>query len=168
MRNKMSKEKKEPPLLMTNIPADKLPPDSISLLTNKTFDNILTGLAQGIPVTATLSELKIDKPTYAAILKQIREQPDMWSLYLKSKEIGSELLGEEIVQISDGLDENGDDNLEDIARSKLRIDTRKFLMMSNARHRFAPRQDITVTNINLVEAMELAEKRVKGEVIDGK
>jgi hypothetical protein len=55
---------------------------------------------------------------------------------------------------------------EDIARSKLKIETRRFLIGVNNRTRFGNESKVEV-NVNLIDAMKAADSRtINAEVID--
>jgi hypothetical protein len=47
--------------------------------------------------------------------------------YLSARAIGSEVLADEMIEIADGVVDESNPIPEDVARSKLKIDTRRFL-----------------------------------------
>jgi hypothetical protein len=75
-------------------------------------------------------------------------EEDRKKKYLEARSVAAEILADEMLEIADG--ELDDDNPlpEDIARSKLKIETRRFLIGVNNRTRFGTESKVEV-NVNL-------------------
>lgn len=60
---------------------------------------------------------------YSQFLRWIHSSPERKGRYHEAQEIGAEVIASEMIRIADG-----EDSGEDVQRSRLRIDTRKFLV----------------------------------------
>lgn len=134
------------------------------------FERVLDNLADGITVAETLRD-DIREISYGSLLRWIHENPDRKQLYEAARKIGTEVMANEIVNIADGKNPDGSETLEDVSRSTLRINTRKFIMQSWNRDRYGEKRQIDQNvNVNLIDAMEEASKRLKdarGVTIEG-
>lgn len=134
------------------------------------FETILDNLGNGITVAETLRD-DYREISYGSLLRWIHENPDRKNLYEHARRIGTEVMANEIVNISDGKNPDGSDSLEDVARSTLRINTRKFIMQSWNRDRYGDKRQIDQNvNVNIADAMAEADRRVRsatGVTIDG-
>jgi hypothetical protein len=90
--------------------------------------------------------------------------------YAHAREMGMDELGDEIVEISDetsndtvtDADGNYRANTEWISRSKLRVDSRKFLMSKIAPKRYGDKLDVAVSGeVSIASAMAEARERAK-------
>ena len=67
-----------------------------------------------------------------------------------------------MIDISDGVDQEGNASPEDTARSKLRIDTIKFLITADNRADYGDRTSVDVSgSISIVGALEAASSRLR-------
>lgn len=96
---------------------------------------ILDRLAEGESLRAICRSEGM--PTEGAVRKWVREDPEGFGTqYARAREVGYELLADELLEISDDgandsyKDEDGNErtNYDVIARSRLRVDTRKWLL----------------------------------------
>ena len=72
------------------------------------------------------------------------------------------MIAAEILEIADGQD-----GLEDVQRSKLRIDSRQFLLKTWNRKRSGDVKTLEVNqSISINAALEMANQRLVGRVID--
>lgn len=157
------------------------PSDSKELVTNKKtnlallhtqyenmFEGVLVKLSSGIPLTEIIrSDLR--EIEYEHILRWINSDEERKCRYQEAQELGTEVLAGEILRIADGVDEEGNMVLEDVQRSKLRIDTRKFVMGAWNRKRYGENKQIEQNVvIDIGQAMLDAQKRVedRGVIID--
>lgn len=96
------------------------------------------------------------------------EGPGFAARYACAREMGMDELGDEIVEIADETskdtvtDAQGNDraNTEWISRSKLRVDTRKFLMSKIAAARYGDKLDVAVSG-DVSFGARLAASRTK-------
>jgi hypothetical protein len=126
------------------------------------FETILNKLAQGINLKECLRDDQRDFD-YTQLLRWIHKDPMRKSRYYEAQEIGSEMIAAEILEIADGQD-----GLEDVQRSKLRIDSRQFLLKTWNRKRYGDIKTLEVNqNISITAALEQAQARlVQGRIIE--
>jgi len=150
-------------ITLTGIPTCLIPPDTPTFLTDITWENILCNLQSGIPITKTLSNLGCKPNVAGKVMSWIYKDAERKGIYLSALEVQSEILAQQIIELSDGTyNENPDETVlipEDIKRSALRIKTRTFLIEKN-NERFTPKSIKEVHHVDLNEAMKLAEKNI--------
>jgi hypothetical protein len=120
--------------------------------------------------------------SYGRFMRWVRKDPERVRRWEEAEEIGAEVLVGEMTAIADG-----DPNIppEDVNRSKLRVDTRKWLLQVRNRRKYGDKQqlDITSTTTSISATLQLREERlaellkprlvasngniVEGEVITG-
>ena len=128
------------------------------------FETVLNKIAQGINLKEILRDDQRDFD-YTQLLRWIHKDPQRKSRYYEAQEIGSEMIAAEILEIADG---NADGIPEDVQRSKLRIDSRQFLIKTWNRKRYGDVKTLEVNqNISITAALEQAQARlVQGRIID--
>ncbi len=156
------------PIHLLGLPVEIMGKDTPSYLTDVTYNNILEGLQCGIPLLKTVKEVMkggSEDPNLIAgrILRWIHKDEKRQNEYEYARGLGTEVLADEILEISNGVDPNG--LPEDVARSTLRISARKFIMGVNNRKRFGDEKTQNV-NVTLIDVMKSAEKRIT-KVIEG-
>lgn len=142
----------------------KLQPPSkrqIDSLTQEEFEAVFMTILERITQGGTLSSAIRALPVnidYNLFMRWMKSHPEKYTLYKEAKEFRTEFWAGEIVDIA-----KADDSLEDVARSKLKIDTLKWLMQADNRKAYAPTQqiDITSTSISITAALEQAQNRLK-------
>lgn len=72
-------------------------------------------------------------------MRWIRADPERLARFREAQEIGTELIEDEMIAIADA-----ENSLEDVARSKLRIDTRKDVLGFRNRKRYS--KDVIPSN----------------------
>jgi hypothetical protein len=126
------------------------------------FDHVLEQLAGGKTIKQTLDH---DPRGYesATYIHWIKKDPMRTSRYEHAQLLFAEQLGAEIIEISDA-----EDSAEDVQRSKLRIDSRKWLMGVYNKRRYGETKTIEMGgSISIIDALAQAQARViEGEVID--
>ena len=124
------------------------------------FETILDKISRGINLKEILRDDQRDFD-YTQLLRWIHKDPMRKSRYYEAQEIGSEMIAAEILEIADG------DGLEDVQRSKLRIDSRQFLIKTWNRKRYGDVKTLEVNqSISINAALEMANNRLVGRVID--
>jgi hypothetical protein len=103
------------------------------------FSTILDKLEMGIALTEILRDDQRNYD-YQGILRWIHKDPQRLAKYREAQMIGTEMVMAECVEIADGKD-----GIEDVQRSKLRIDTRLFQAKSWNRQRYG---DIKTVEVN--------------------
>lgn len=127
------------------------------------FDRALEQLVIGQPLSRTV-EMDPRHPDYAKFLRWIHSDPDRKRQYEEAKMIGAEFVEDDLLRIADA-----DESVEDVARSTLRINTRKWLLgVWNKKKYGETRQAEQNITINLVDAMREAQERVdRSRTIEG-
>lgn len=93
---------------------------------------------------------------YGAFLRWVNKDPTRKALYNDAKELRTETWAAEIIEIADGLD-----SAEDVKRSALRIDTRKWLMGADFRKQYGASTQIEIGGtISILGALAQAQNRV--------
>ena len=123
----------------------------------KIFDPAMEALADG---TSIVKFLQSDHRSLSAgrFMRWIMDDPQRYRAYLRSHEVAMELISNDLIPIADGKD----DPMEDVARSKLRVDARKLMMGFNAKDRFTNTTKVDVTghqSISLVGLMKDREQQ---------
>ena len=129
------------------------------------FETILDKISRGINLKEILRDDQRDFD-YTQLLRWIHRDPQRKSRYYEAQEIGSEMIAAEILEIADGVNDSGVP--EDVQRSKLRIDSRQFLIKTWNRKRYGDVKTLEVNqNISITAALEQANQRlVNGITID--
>ena len=110
-----------------------------SSYTLQLVDEICAKLAEGNSMRSVCREK--DMPSMATVFRWLREKPEFQEQYARAKEESADALFDEIQDIADDgsndwmerLDKEGENNGwqlngEHVQRSKLRVDTRKWMM----------------------------------------
>lgn len=123
------------------------------------FDNAYEGLLDKVRAGNPLSAAVEQDPRgldYARLLVWIKADPEREQRFTAAKEIGAEVVEDQMLTIADATD-----LMEDVQRSTLRINTRKWLLGVWNRKRYGEtRQQETTVNININDAMVAAQARV--------
>ena len=128
------------------------------------FETILDKISRGINLKEILRNDQRDFD-YTQLLRWIHKDPMRKSRYYEAQEIGSEMIAAEILEIADGVNDGGVP--EDVQRSKLRIDSRQFLIKTWNRKRYGDVKTLEVNqNISITAALEQANQRLASRVID--
>jgi len=130
------------------------------------FERIIEGLEQGKTLTAVLDNdpRTIDRNR---LLRWIRKDKERLARFEEAKEHGTLFMEDELLEIADGAD-----STEDVQRSRLRSDNRKYIMERWNPKRYGARQQIdhTIVNIDIVAAMDRGKRLAlerRGILIEG-
>ena len=113
-----------------------------------TFDAILSDIAAGEAAHRALTDHGIPRKQFYALLAK---DDDAGNRYARAKQAGLEVLADEIIEIADDgrndlwMDEDGKriEANDVIARSRLRVDSRKWLLSKLAPKKYGDRLDTT-------------------------
>ncbi len=159
----MSTKSNNPPITETGVPHWLQPPDVRGELTEYSWNKILEGISHGHTLKSIVDDgLGVD---YNQLLRWIHKNEARKAEYYQAREIGAEVIADDLIEISDGVD-----SMEDVARSSLRIQTRKWLLGVWNRGRYGDIKQIEQNvTIDISEAMERAQQRAlkRGNVIEG-
>lgn len=167
---KIKQAARQPVLITTGIPGWLQPhkQDRGNLHTEETLHFILNKVSDGQSLASICREYP-ELPPAGVIRRWIYDDENLKKNYYKAQMIGSEKIVDEIVDIADGTDSK-DGIPEDVQRSMLRINTRKWLIEKWHRERYGKADSTQVNlNIDLNEAMLKGLKRAEemNTVIDG-
>ena len=126
------------------------------------FMRAIDSIAHGKSLSQVLRDDQRDID-YNDFYRWIKKDPTRKSLFDEAQELRTEFMAGEIIEIADA-----DDSLEDVNRSKLKIDTRKWLMGAHNKKKYGATTSIEMTGgINITGALAAAQARViDAEVID--
>lgn len=100
------------------------------------------------------------------VMQWIRKDPKRSSRYNEARKIGAEVIEDEMIAIADG------DGMEDVQRSTLRINTRKWVLEKNNKERYG--QDPAPANpfaggitVVIGEVAQPQPKLIEGNTYDG-
>lgn len=138
------------------------------------FERILEGLEEGKLITHMVKQYPVPIDM-GKLLRWVRKDPERFQRFEEAKQNGMIVKEEELLSIA-----QGETGLEDVQRSKLQVDSIKWVMQAWDRKRYGDKQqiDTTITSIDMVEAMRRAEQMrlsrtggltvtQDGEVVDG-
>lgn len=119
------------------------------------FERALDGIASGKPLSQVVEEYPVPVD-YARMLAWIHKDENRRSRYYEAQAVGAEVVADQMIAISDAAD-----TVEDVQRSTLRINTRKWLLGVWNRKRYGDIKQIDQTvTIDMGEAMAAAQARV--------
>jgi hypothetical protein len=141
-----------------------------SIFTQELGDKICEQLALGISMrTVCLAE---EMPSIATVFSWIRTKPEFQAQYARAKEESADAMAEDILDIADdgtndwvtitlpgGYEKEVPDH-EVLQRSRLRVDTRKWIMSKMKPKKYGEKLDVTTDNkpITFVLANEIGQK----------
>lgn len=129
---------------------------------------VVESICEGSTLKAALRRLPIPID-HGAFMKWLKTDKQRYQLYLEAKEFRTEVWAGKMVEHAEGVDEEGNVKLEDVSRSRLIVDTYKWLMGADNRKVYGDTKTVEVTGgISIVAALEQARARVLSieDVID--
>ena len=127
------------------------------------FMRAIDSIAHGMSLSQVLRDDQRDID-YNDFYRWIKKDPTRKQLFDEAQEMRTEFMAGEIIEIADA-----DDSLEDVNRSKLKIDTRKWLMGAHNRKKYGATTNIELTGgISITDALSAARARTidLADVID--
>ena len=119
------------------------------------FERILGEMVKGRTLKNVLSN-DVREVEYEAFFRWIKRDPQRYERYKEAKELRTEWWAGRIIEIAEA-----DDSVEDVARSKLKIDTYKWLMGADNRKTYGETKQIEVNqSISITAALEQARARL--------
>lgn len=122
------------------------------------FEHFLDQVSAGISLKDALM-LDIRDPNYAQFLRWVLKDPERKARYYEAQAISAEVVCDEMISVARG---EGDD-LRDVARDKLIVDTLKYTLGVRDRKRYGDTKQVEVTGAISVSA---ALKEAAGRVIE--
>ena len=127
---------------------------------NAMFERVLTEMTRGRTLKSIVSE-DLREIDYAAFWQWIKRDSRRHERYKEAKELRTEWWAGRIIEIAEGAPNDTSGALDDVARSKLQIDTYKWLMGADNRKTYGESRQIEVsTSISITAALEQARSRV--------
>jgi hypothetical protein len=119
------------------------------------FERVLTEITRGRTLKSIVDEDMRDID-YTAFWQWIKRDSRRTERYKEAKELRTEWWAGRIIEIAEA-----DDTAEDVARSKIKIDTYKWLMGADNRRTYGETKQIELsTSISITAALEQARSRV--------
>ena len=119
------------------------------------FMRAIDSIAHGMSLSQVLRDDQRDID-YNDFYRWIKKDPQRKLLFEEAQEMRTEFMAGEIIEIADA-----DDSLEDVNRSKLKIDTRKWLMGAHNRKKYGATTNIEVSGgISIAGALAAAQARI--------
>ena len=132
------------------------------------FEHAVDDIAAGRPLRTLLREDKRGFK-YGEFIRWIMSNPERKRRYRLAQEIGAESVADELIDIADGTTPEGEAVPEDVARSKLRIETRQWMLKTWNRSRYADTKtvDVNVSNVTEEKIKQLSSADLKRMIIEG-
>lgn len=136
------------------------------------FDDVLDVVREGRMLVNQMFENDPRAPSYARFISWVYRDEARRARYEEAQQVGAEVIKQDMLTIADASD-----SLEDVNRSTLRINTRKWMLGVMDKKRFGDVKQIDQTvTINLGDAMREAQERldrsrvvdVQARVVDGR
>jgi hypothetical protein len=119
------------------------------------FERALQHIAEGNPLTSAIENYPLPI-TATRFMAWIHRDEERRTRYYEAQEIGAEVVANQMIDIADA-----EDTVEDVQRSTLRINTRKWLLGVWNRKRFGEIKQVEQNvTIDIGEAMAAAQARV--------
>jgi hypothetical protein len=137
------------------------------MLFDQFFEHAIDDVAAGRPLRALLREDKRGFK-YGEFIRWVMMNPERKRRFREAQEIGAESVADELLDIADGTAGAGA-FIEDVARSNLRIETRKWMLKTWNRARFADTKtvDVNVSNVTEEKLKQLSSTDIKRMIIEG-
>lgn len=119
------------------------------------FPSVLDRLAEGYTL-AKIFEQDHRHLSAGIFLRWVNKDPQRVQMYKEAKELRSEMWSSKLIDIAEATE----NPLEDVARSKLKVDTYKFLMGADNRKAYGDTKTVEVNqSISIVGALRAAQER---------
>ena len=119
------------------------------------FERVLGEMVQGRTLK-NIIEHDVRQIDYEAFFRWIKRDPVRSERYREAKELRTEWWAGRLVEIAEA-----DDSTEDVARSRLRVDTLKWLMGADNRKTYGDTKQVEINqSISITAALEMARARI--------
>lgn len=152
------------------VPIKKLSEEKRALLFAQydvVLPRILDLLQAGYTLKKAFKELPVEID-HGGFIGWLKRDPRRWELYRVAKEIRTEAWADRIIQHAEGEDDEGNATMDDVARSRLKVETYWKLMGANNRRDYGDTKTIEMnTTISITAALAQAQGRViEAQVVD--
>lgn len=126
------------------------------------YPRVLDKISSGSTLTEAIKDLPIELDL-GAFMRWINKDPSRKGIYKDAKEVRTEAWAAKLIEYC-----GGEDTLEDVQRSKLKVDTLKWLMAADNRRTYGEVKQVELGgSISVLGALEAANRRViEAEVIE--
>ena len=131
------------------------------------FPRILNLIYEGQTLSDAVKQLPIEIE-YGAFMAWLKKDPKRYQSYKNAKEIRTETWASDILKYAEGKTRDGRDTLEDVQRSRLKVETVKWLMSADDRKTYGEVKQLEVGgSISVTGALAAAQQRlIQSEIID--
>ena len=112
---------------------------------NIVLPRILELVCSGATLSVAIRELPV-KIDQGAFMRWLKRDTTNYQLYREAKEVRAEVWSGKAIQHAEGVDEDGNTTLEDVSRSRLIVDTYKWLMGADSRKVYGDTKSIEVNS----------------------
>lgn len=125
------------------------------------FESVLERIYSGMTLAAALREDHREIPQ-GAFTQWINSDPERSRRYKEAKEIRTEAWAGQMIEYAQGLD-----GVEDVNRSKLKVDVLKYLMGADNRKVYGDTKSIELGGtISVSAALQAAQQRLVNDIVD--
>lgn len=130
------------------------------------FETFLEQIAAGTPLDRAIREYHtpIAPPRFRA---WVYRDPKRKQAYMVAKAIGAEAVEDELIRIADGLDPNGNATLDDVQRSTLKINTRKWLLGVWNRKRYGETKQVNTNSTATIDVASIPRDELRRQIMEG-
>lgn len=130
------------------------------------YPRVLERIYSGYTLTKAIKELPIEIDS-GAFMRWLKKDPQRFELYKEAKEIRTEAWAGKIIEHAEGEYTGGADCSELVQRSKLIVDTYKWLMGADNRRTYGDTKSIELNStISITAALAQAQSRVLIDAVD--
>ncbi len=126
------------------------------------FETMLNRVRSGVPIRTALAE-DPRRINIGDFMEWVMRNPERKGRYYEAQEIAAEVVSTELIPIADGQD-----SMEDVARSALRVSTRRDLMKVWGRKRFGDPKHTEIGTVKTLSEMTFDELVQKIAALDAR
>lgn len=133
------------------------------------FETILEKMSEGMPFDRIVREYQT--PSTVPPLSPARLRTWIFSnqkrkqAYVVAKALGAEAVEDDLLRISDGLRPDGTASMDDVPRSTLRINTRKWLLTVWNREKYGEVKKVEQTTTTKLDASSLSTAELRAKLL---
>jgi hypothetical protein len=129
------------------------------------FETFLERVADGLPLDTVCREYHT--PIVPSRFRSwVYRDEKRKQAYMVAKAIGAEAIEDELLRISDGVKQDGSMSMDDVQRSTLRINTRKWLLGVWNRRRYGEVKHIEQTTTTRVDPSTMSKADLERAIMD--
>jgi len=133
------------------------------------FETILERMSEGVPFDTICKEY----PTPPSVTPLSPARVRAWifsnerrrNAYMAAKAIGAEAVEDDLLRIADGMRPDGSASLDDVPRSQLRIQTRKWLLQVWNRDRYGDVKKVEQTTTTKIDASNVPTEELRSRLL---